>query len=186
MKGYATFFLIAVMTLGLVFLLVTRSRKDHPAPGVDPAFIEAAAAPDAGDGGAATAAALLACADAALEAAAPAKPVERPLRVTALGWELVAAGVALTAAGRRSDRPRDRARAGDDARRRRGAPGAWRDRPGRRRRRDHAAARVRRRLRSAARARPARLRRRRVLARPRGGPRCGGRAPQGAARRPTR
>jgi len=98
MKGYATFFLIAVMTLGLVFLLVTRSRKDHPAPGVDPAFIEVATAPDGGDGGATEGGPSVALADAALEAAAPARPVERPLRVAALGWELVAAGVALTAA----------------------------------------------------------------------------------------
>jgi hypothetical protein len=95
MKGYATFFLIAVMTLGLVFLLVTRARKDHPAPGIDPAFLEVAAGPDAGDGGIGDGGAL---ADAALEAAAPPKPAERPLRIAALGWELVAAGVALTAA----------------------------------------------------------------------------------------
>lgn len=96
MKSYATFFLIAVMTLGLVFLLVTRSRKDHPVPGVDPAFIEVAAAPDAGDGGTGEGGAV-ALADAATDAASS-KPAERPLRVTALGWELVAAGVALTAA----------------------------------------------------------------------------------------
>jgi hypothetical protein len=97
MKSYATFFLIAVMSLGLVFLILTRARKEHPAPGVDPEFLETAAvdggAPDAGDAGS-----MLALADASAEAAAPAKPVERPLRVTALGWELVAAGVALTAA----------------------------------------------------------------------------------------
>ena len=98
MKGYATFFLIAVMTLGLVFLLVTRTRKDHPAPGVDPAFIEVATSPDAGDAGAAEGGAMVASGDAAVEAAAPVKAVERPLRIAALGWELVAAGVALTAA----------------------------------------------------------------------------------------
>jgi hypothetical protein len=98
MKGYATFFLIAVMTLGLVFLLVTRSRKDHPAPGVDPAFLEVAAGPDAGDGGLGDAGVMVAVADASPEAATPPKPVERPLRIAALGWELVAAGVALTAA----------------------------------------------------------------------------------------
>lgn len=93
MKRYATFFLIAVMSLGLLFLLLTRSRKEHAAPAVDPDFIETAGV-DGGDGGLADGGAL-ASADAASEAAAP-KP-ERPLRVTALGWELVAAGVALTA-----------------------------------------------------------------------------------------
>jgi hypothetical protein len=99
MKGYATFLLIAVMSLGLVFLLVTRSRKEYSAvPSVDPAFVEGASPPDAGaEGGPATeAGAMLAAGDAAAEAAAP-KPTERPLRITALGWELVAAGVALTA-----------------------------------------------------------------------------------------
>jgi hypothetical protein len=97
MKSYATFFLIAVMSLGLVFLLVTRPHKDHPAPAVDPAFIESAT-PDAGDGGVGEGGAMLAAGDAGAEAAAPLKPVERPLRVTTLGWELVASGVALTAA----------------------------------------------------------------------------------------
>ncbi|MDB4938539.1 MAG: hypothetical protein JWP87_5511 [Labilithrix sp.] len=94
MKSYATFFLIAVMSLGLVFLLVTRPHKDHPAPGVDPAFLEVAASPDGGAEGGTTVAA---AGDAGAEAAAPLKQVERPLRVTTLGWELVAPGVALTA-----------------------------------------------------------------------------------------
>jgi len=101
MRGYATFFLIAVMTLGLVFLLVTRSRKEYTAvPSIDPAYIEGAS-PDggAGDGGASEGGASLAAGDAAADAgAAASKPAERPLRITALGWELVAAGVALTAA----------------------------------------------------------------------------------------
>lgn len=91
MKGYATFFLIAVMSLGLVFLLVTRSRAPHDAPAADPEVVEIA---DAGDGGKADAGA--AAGDAAIDAAPP-KPVDRPLRVTSLGWELVAAGVALSA-----------------------------------------------------------------------------------------
>ena len=91
MKGYATFFLIAVMSLGLAFLLVTRARTPYDAPAADPEIVEAADAGDGGkDGGA------LAANDAAVEAAPP-KPTERPLRVAALGWELVAAGVALTA-----------------------------------------------------------------------------------------
>ncbi len=95
MKGYASFFLIAVMTLGLLFLLLTRARAPYDAPAADP---EVAEVVDAGDGGGARADGG-ALADAALEAAAaPPKPVERPLRITSLGWELVAAGVALTAA----------------------------------------------------------------------------------------
>lgn len=97
MKGYATFFLIAVMSLGLVFLLLTRSRKEYKdVPSIDPAFIESASPPDAGTDGGADGGAMLG-GDAAADAAAAPKPTERPLRVTALGWELVAAGVALTA-----------------------------------------------------------------------------------------
>lgn len=93
MKGYATFFLIAVMTLGLVFLLLTRSRTPHDAPAE---VIEVTAASDGGDAGAEAGADAADGAAASAEAAAP-KPAERPLRVTSLGWELVAAGVALTA-----------------------------------------------------------------------------------------
>ena len=92
MKGYATFFLIALMSLGLVFLLVTRTHTPHDAPAEVP---EPVAMADAGDGGA-EGGAVVAVADAALEASA-AKPIERPLRIAALGWELVAAGAALTA-----------------------------------------------------------------------------------------
>ncbi|HSO34878.1 MAG TPA: hypothetical protein VLT33_20255, partial [Labilithrix sp.] len=91
MKGYATFFLIAVMSLGLVFLLVTRVRAPYDAPAADPEVVELV---DAGDGGKTDAAAP---ADAGAAEAATPKPVERPLRVASLGWELVAAGVALTA-----------------------------------------------------------------------------------------
>ena len=94
MKGYATFFLIAVMSLGLVFLLLTRSSSTHEAPSAEPEVVEVF---DAGDGGKADGGMLVAANDAAAEAAAPAKPVERPLRVATLGWELAAAGVALTA-----------------------------------------------------------------------------------------
>lgn len=94
MKGYATFFLIAVMSLGLVFLLLTRSRKEYTAvPSIDPAFIENASPDGGADGGAGEGGAM----DAAAAADAAPKATERPLRVTALGWELVAAGVALTA-----------------------------------------------------------------------------------------
>ncbi|MBS2013519.1 MAG: hypothetical protein JST00_11555 [Deltaproteobacteria bacterium] len=92
MKGYATFFLISVMTLGLLFLLLTRSRTPHKAPAEEPEI-----AADAGDAGADGGDASVANADAALEAAAvvPAKPAERPIRIASLGWELAAAGVVL-------------------------------------------------------------------------------------------
>lgn len=92
MKGYATFFIIAVMTLGLLFLLVTRARTPHKAPAEE---IEVAA--DAGDGGVDGGDAAAASSASASASAAPVKPAERPLRVTALGWELVAAGAALAA-----------------------------------------------------------------------------------------
>jgi hypothetical protein len=89
MKGYATFFLIAVMSLGLVFLLATRSRTAHDAPAE---VVDLAPGADAGDGG--LDGGVDAANDAAMEASAP-RPVERPLRVVALGWELIAAGVEL-------------------------------------------------------------------------------------------
>ena len=97
MKGYAGFVLIALMSLGLVFMLVTQSRAPYDAPALDPgSAVEAA---DAGD--AATVEGGLAASDAAGGPAPRADKVatvaERPLRVTSLGWELVAAGVALTA-----------------------------------------------------------------------------------------
>lgn len=92
MKGYATFFIISVMTIGLLFLLLTRARTPYKAPAEE---IEIVA--DAGDGGA-DAGEAGAALDAAAEAAAPPpKPAERPLRITTLGWELAAAGVALAA-----------------------------------------------------------------------------------------
>lgn len=95
MRGYLTFFVIAVMSLGLAFLLVTRSRSPHDAPAeilpppvasADAGADAAAAAPDAG----------IAAKDASAPDAAPApKPALRPLRVVSLGWELVAAGAAI-------------------------------------------------------------------------------------------
>lgn len=97
MKGYATFVLIAVMTGGLLFLLLTRSRTPYEGvPDADPEIVQAT---DAGDGGVEGGAAVaVAEAGGAVDgASAPAKPTERPLRVAALGWELVAAGAALTA-----------------------------------------------------------------------------------------
>ncbi len=92
MRSYATFFIIAVMTFGLVFMLVTRDRSKHEAPAevIEP---KPTLAGDAGAGGpdAGTAdAAALAPADGG------APQAEKPIRVTSLGWELVAAGAALT------------------------------------------------------------------------------------------
>lgn len=91
MKSYATFFIIAVMTIALVFSLVSRDRTKHEAPAE---VIEAKEAP-AADGGAGADAAVDAAAVAALGDAGPAR-AEKPLRVASLGWELVAAGAALT------------------------------------------------------------------------------------------
>lgn len=95
MKGYATFFLIAVMSAGLLFLLLTRTRTPHDAPAE---VIEVVVAADAGDGGGDGGAAvdLTGPEGGAAVDAAPAKPTERPLRVAALGWELVAPGAALS------------------------------------------------------------------------------------------
>jgi hypothetical protein len=87
MKSYATFVVIALMSVGLVFLLATRPQTNHEAPAesLPAASVDAggdAAALDAGaDGGA---------------LGHPASPAEKPLRITSLGWELVAPGVALT------------------------------------------------------------------------------------------
>jgi hypothetical protein len=92
MKGYATFLLIAVMSLGLLLLLLTRSRTPHDAPAE---VIEIAQVTDGGDAGA-DAGKAAAVAEASVDAA-PTKPTERPIRVAALGWELVAAGVSLAA-----------------------------------------------------------------------------------------
>ena len=93
MKGYATFFLIAVMSLGLVFLLATRPRLPYDAPDAEPEVVELA---DGGDAGAADGG-MLAKGDAAAAAADAGKPGEKPMRVTTLGWELAAAGAALAA-----------------------------------------------------------------------------------------
>ncbi len=96
MKGYATFFVIAVMTLGLLFLLLTRARTPHKAPAEEIEIVADAAADASTDGGPVATTPDGATAVGA-DATAPTKPAERPLRVTALGWELVAAGAALAA-----------------------------------------------------------------------------------------
>lgn len=95
MKHYATFFLIAVMSLGLVFLLLTRAREPHAAPAE---VIEIKApAPDAGDDASAPAVASSTPASDAAVAATDAAPAENPLRVTTLGWELAAPAATLGA-----------------------------------------------------------------------------------------
>lgn len=94
MRSYATFFIIAVMSLGLVFLLFTRIRTPHEAP---QEILEAKADEDAGPDGGKSDAAVAAVDAGPVDAAVAGKPpTERPLRVAALGWELVAAGVALS------------------------------------------------------------------------------------------
>lgn len=94
MKSYATFFIIAVMSLALVFLLVTRERSKHEAP-AEIVEVKGTAAADAGaDSGAAADASVVATTD-----AGETKPVpEKPLRIVSLGWELVAPGAAMTPA----------------------------------------------------------------------------------------
>jgi len=94
MKRYVTFFIISMMTLALVSSVVSRTRTSHDAPAqvIEPKDTTAGdagidgAAPDAGNGDAAGAVA-------AGDAGGP--HVDKPLRVAALGWELVAAGAAL-------------------------------------------------------------------------------------------
>ncbi|MBX3221026.1 MAG: hypothetical protein KF795_10950 [Labilithrix sp.] len=88
MKSYATFIITALLTVALVFSLVSRERTKHEAP-AEVVEVSETPAGDAGvDGGAEAGAA-------ALAAEAGASKDRAPLRVTTLGWELVAAGVAL-------------------------------------------------------------------------------------------
>jgi hypothetical protein len=94
MKSYATFFIIAVQTLGLGFLLVTRDRSKHDAPAEVPELKESTSADAGAD---AEAGARPANADAAI-AMSDAGSGEKPLRVVSLGWELVAPGAAITPA----------------------------------------------------------------------------------------
>lgn len=84
MRSYGTFVLIALMSLGIVFLLVRRGRTEHAAP-AEMVEVETL---DAGLDGSVT--------DAAIDVAPP--PVDKPLRVASLGWELIAPGVALSPA----------------------------------------------------------------------------------------
>lgn len=88
MKSYATFVVTVLLTVALVFSLVSRERSKHEAPAE---VVEVAQAPvaDSGADAGADAAGLAASADAA------APKDDKPLRVASLGWELVASGVAL-------------------------------------------------------------------------------------------
>lgn len=94
MKSYAPFFITVLMIFGLAFLLFTQVRPEYKnVPQEEPEEITATA--DAGAKDASADATVVAVADAAAaaEAAAPTAPAEKPIRVAALGWELVAAGV---------------------------------------------------------------------------------------------
>ncbi|MBX3230037.1 MAG: hypothetical protein KIT84_25615 [Labilithrix sp.] len=97
MKHYATFFLIAVMSLGLVFLLLTRDRTKHDAP-AEIIEVKETKSEDAGaDADSADASAVpLAAADAGV-AAIEASVGDKPLRVATLGWELAAPGAGIPA-----------------------------------------------------------------------------------------
>jgi hypothetical protein len=92
MKSYATFFVIAVMALGLFTLVVTKSGTKHDAPAevIDPTE-QADAAAEAG-------AVEAGVANASASVAPPAAPPGQTLRITSLGWDLVAAGAALAGA----------------------------------------------------------------------------------------
>jgi hypothetical protein len=88
MRSYVTFVIVVLMTAALVFTLVTRDRTKYDAPAevIQPPEGADAAAADAGAD----------AASAVVVDAGPAKPTEKPLRIAALGWELVAAGAAIT------------------------------------------------------------------------------------------
>jgi hypothetical protein len=90
MKSYATFFVIAVMSLALVFLLGTRDRAKHDAPTEVVEVKEVATSSDAGGD--------VATLRDATAGDAPA-PAREPLRIVALGWELIAPGAALVPGG---------------------------------------------------------------------------------------
>ncbi|MFO0741930.1 MAG: hypothetical protein U0270_38895 [Labilithrix sp.] len=96
MKHYATFFLIASMSLGLVFLLFTRARESHNAPAevIEVKAPVADAGPEAGPTVASSASAAPAAVDAA---AVDAGPAAASLRVATLGWELAAPAATLGA-----------------------------------------------------------------------------------------
>lgn len=94
MKSYGPFFITVLMLFGLAFLLFTRVRPEYKdVPQELPEEIAAAADAGAKDASADGTVVAIADAGSAAEAAAPATPGEKPLRIAALGWELVAAGV---------------------------------------------------------------------------------------------
>lgn len=97
MRSYVTFAITSFMTVALLFLLLSRDKVKHDAPDADPEPVEIS---DAGDGGAdASFDAEAGAREAGLPDAGPAPvPVEKPLRVVTLGWELALPGAALASA----------------------------------------------------------------------------------------
>lgn len=96
MKSYGRFLVTVLMLFGLAFLLFTRVRPEYK--DVPQEVEEPIASTLDGGADAAADATVVATGDAAApaaEAGAPAPSGERPIRVAALGWELVAAGVDL-------------------------------------------------------------------------------------------
>jgi hypothetical protein len=98
MKRYLTFFVVAVMTLGLIFLLVTKPRTAYDAPAEVPEPESADAGDDGGAGDAGAGAADGAGAAATADAGG-ANAAGKTIRVATLGWELAAPGVAAARAG---------------------------------------------------------------------------------------
>jgi hypothetical protein len=91
MKRYLTFFVIALMTLGLVFLLMTKPRSAYDAPAEVP---EPKETPDAGAAVASASASASGSASPVASTSGSAKPpAGKAMRVTMLGWELAAPGV---------------------------------------------------------------------------------------------
>ncbi|MCL2726471.1 MAG: hypothetical protein FWD69_18785 [Polyangiaceae bacterium] len=117
MRRYLGFVLTAIMSIALVFLIVTRARTTYDAPakivpvvssidgGADGGVVDAgevdAGLVDAGalaDGSVDAGALAASTIDASAGDATTPPSTAGPLRVTALGWELVAAGAALATA----------------------------------------------------------------------------------------
>lgn len=91
MKSYVTFFIIAIMSVGLASLLLTRDRSKHDAP-MEIISAPATMASDAGgdaEGG---------VGDASAITPNVATSIDKPLRVATLGWELAAAAAAIVPA----------------------------------------------------------------------------------------
>lgn len=92
-RTYVTFFVISVMTLGLLFLLLTRGRLAYDAPAEE--IVPVAVVADAGIGEGGLASAADGGVSALVDGGADAGVRARPVRVAALGWDLAAPGLAL-------------------------------------------------------------------------------------------